>query len=105
MTLLPSRRTGLLLALAYLLVVSGLDYLGAERGTDAAAVAVSVLTFPAGFLTTLAVLFLAVAVGDDSPGPDTYAPSVHAVGAVAQVLLVWLVLRASRTYRSRADHL
>ncbi|MFJ2115002.1 MULTISPECIES: hypothetical protein [unclassified Streptomyces] len=90
-----SRRAGLLIALAYLVVVFGLDYLSVERGVDAAAVAVSVITFPSGFLTTIVFLLLAVAFGFDeySPGADSYAPSVHAVAGIVQVLLAWLVLR------------
>jgi multisubunit Na+/H+ antiporter MnhB subunit len=89
------------------MVVFGLDYLSVERGMDTATVAVAVLTFPAGFLTTLAFLLLAVALGHDeySPGPDTYAPSVYAVGGVVQVVLIWLVLRAFQKYREKADHL
>ncbi|WP_405817622.1 hypothetical protein OG241_23645 [Streptomyces sp. NBC_01390] len=93
-----SRRAGLLIALVYLVVVFGLDYLSVERGVDAAAVAVSVITFPSGFLTTIVFLLLAVAFGFDdySPGPDSYAPSVYAVAGIVQVLLAWLVLRAVR---------
>ncbi|MEU6222511.1 hypothetical protein [Streptomyces sp. NPDC047042] len=95
---LPSNRTGLLIALAYLVVVFGLDYLSVDRGVDAAAVAVSVITFPSGFLTTIAFLLIGVAFGFDdySPGPDSYAPSVYAIAGIVQVLLAWLVLRALR---------
>ncbi|MER7181791.1 hypothetical protein ABT404_20295 [Streptomyces hyaluromycini] len=94
----PSRRTGVLLALAYLAAVFGLDYLSVERGLDAATVAVTVVTFPSGIVTTILFLLGAVVFGYDdySPGPDTYAPSVHAVAGIGQVVLFWLVLRLLR---------
>ncbi|WP_043676167.1 hypothetical protein [Streptomyces xylophagus] len=98
-----SRRTGLILAAVYLVVVFGLDFLSAEHGMDAASVVVSVITFPAGTLTTVVFLLLAVVFGFDgySPGPDTYAPSVHAVAGIVEVILVWAVLRAAVRRRSR----
>ncbi|MFD4598898.1 hypothetical protein ACFWPQ_12785 [Streptomyces sp. NPDC058464] len=97
-TALPSRRTGALLALAYLVTVFGLDYLSVEHGLDAAAAAVTVITFPSGVVTTVLFLLGAVVFGydDHSPGPDTYAPSVHAVAGIVQVVLFWLVLRQLR---------
>ncbi|MEV5845097.1 hypothetical protein AB0M32_24325 [Streptomyces sp. NPDC051985] len=92
---LPSRRTAAVLALAYLAVVFGLDYLSTEHGLDAATAAVTVLTFPSAVVTTVAFLLGAVTLGldDQTPGPDTYAPSVHAVAGIVQVALVWLALR------------
>ncbi|MFJ6392529.1 hypothetical protein ACIQJT_33580 [Streptomyces sp. NPDC091972] len=84
------------LALAYLAVVFGLDWLSVEQGRDAAAIVLSVITFPSGVVTTVVFLLAAVVFGfdDHSPGPDTYAPSVHAIAGVVQVLLIWLVLRS-----------
>ena len=98
---LPSRRTAAVLALVYLAVVFGLDYLSVEHGLDAATAAVTVLTFPSGVLTTVLFLLGAVTLGldDQSPGPDTYAPSVHAVAGIVQVALVWLVLRLLNSVR------
>ncbi|WP_105972255.1 hypothetical protein [Streptomyces geranii] len=104
----PPSKTGPLIALVYLVVVFGLDYLGVDRGSDTAAVALYVITFPSGFLTTIAFLLLGGAVGFDeySPGPDSYAPSVYAVAGIVQVLLVWLAWPAWRSlnafkYRTR----
>lgn len=98
-----SRRSGVLLALAYLAVVFGLDYLSVEHGQDAASVALSVLTFPSGTVTTVVFLLAAADFGlaDDTPGPDTYAPSVHAIAGIVQVGLIWLVLRMLRRRRER----
>ncbi|MFE4416211.1 hypothetical protein [Streptomyces sp. NPDC056821] len=101
-----SRRTGVLIALAYLLVVFGLDYLSVERGIDAASVAVTVITFPAGILTTVAFLFLAAVFGydDATSGPDTYTPSVHAIAGIVQVLLAWALLRALKGRWKKTAH-
>ncbi|MEU9447790.1 hypothetical protein [Streptomyces sp. NPDC048277] len=99
---LPSRTRGVILALAYLAVVFGLDYLGVERGLDAATVVLTVITFPSGVLTTVLFLFGAVSFGYDdfSSGPDTYAPSVHAVAGIVQVALFGAALRALRRCRN-----
>ncbi|MFJ9704077.1 hypothetical protein [Streptomyces sp. NPDC101234] len=93
---LPSRKTGAILALAYLVVVFALDYLSVEHGLDAATAAVTVITFPSGTVTTVLLLLGAVVLGHDdySPGPDTYAPSVHVVAGIVQIVLVRLVLAA-----------
>ncbi|MDT9699627.1 hypothetical protein [Streptomyces sp. P17] len=89
------------LALAYLVVVFGLDYLSVEQGMDAAAVVLSVITFPSGVVTTVLFLFAAVVFGFDdySPGADGYAPSVQAIAGIVQVVLIWLVLRVLRKRR------
>ncbi|MEU0941189.1 hypothetical protein ABZ379_00080 [Streptomyces canus] len=93
----------MLLALAYLMVVFGLDCLSVEQGRDAAALVLSVITFPSGFVTTIVFLLAAVVFGFDdySPGPDTYVPSVHAMAGIVQVVLIWLVLRALKGRRAR----
>ncbi|MFC9843930.1 hypothetical protein ACFWFF_32875 [Streptomyces sp. NPDC060223] len=98
---LPSRRAGVMLALAYLVVVFGLDYLSVEQGVDAASVVLSVITFPSGVVTTVLFLFAAVIFGFDdySPGADGYAPSVQAIAGIVQVALIWLVLRVLRKRR------
>ncbi|MGW0418911.1 hypothetical protein [Streptomyces sp. NPDC003015] len=83
----------------------GLDYLSVEQGKDAAAVVLSVITFPSGVVTTVVFLFAAVVFGFDdySPGQDTYAPSVQAIAGIVQVLLIWLVLRVLRKRRASTD--
>ncbi|MCX4586361.1 hypothetical protein [Streptomyces sp. NBC_01481] len=107
MKLLLSRRTGLILAVVYLMVVFGLDYLSVERGVDGATVAVTVITFPAGTLTTIVFLLLAVVFGFDdySPGPDSYAPSVYAISGIVQLVLVWCLLKTIRRHREKTPHL
>jgi len=94
----PSRGAGVLLALAYLAVVFGLDYLGVEQGV------LSVITFPSGSVTTVLFLFAAVIFGFDdySPGADGYAPSVQAIAGIVQVVLIWLVLGVLRKRRENA---
>ncbi|MEV8452639.1 hypothetical protein AB0467_09375 [Streptomyces sp. NPDC052095] len=99
---IPSWRTGVPLALAYLVAVFGLDYLSGERGSDLAGLVELVITFPSGIVTLILLLLLAAVFGfdDGSTGPDTYAPSVYAVSGIVQVLLVWLVLWVVKKQRA-----
>ncbi|MFE9248349.1 hypothetical protein [Streptomyces sp. NPDC007088] len=100
---LPSSRALLTLALVYLAIVFGLDYLSVEQGMDFATVVLSVLTFPSNIVTTVLFLLAAVVVGYDDydPGPDVYTPSVQAIGGIVQVVVFWLVIRALRKRREK----
>lgn len=95
----------MILALVYLAVVFGLDYLSTGQGVDAAAVALSVITFPSGLVTTIVFLLLAVDFGSDDYTAATggYEPSGHVIAGVVQVVLVWAVLRAVKKRRERKE--